>query len=203
MSLSLLAEGKSIGEIARAVGYDSAAAFSTRVQAVLRCLAFELRLGDSARRAQPSSRRILVLNEETIMPIATAPDGSEHHAVITTLVVTDVDRAIEFYHRGFRLERDSAHTWTGRKDCSRPGAHRDTILFLAVEPVNRAYLSPESLSGTTCGVYLYSGDCDAAFRKAVAAGAASLSEPEQLLGDRVALVRDPFGHLWSLATRLR
>jgi uncharacterized glyoxalase superfamily protein PhnB len=81
----------------------------------------------------------------------------------------------------------------------------DTIVFLAAEPANRdTYLSPESLSGTTCGVYSYWDDCDAVFRKAVALGAVPLDEPVDLpWGDRVGLVRDPFGHLWSLATRSR
>jgi hypothetical protein len=42
----------------------------------------------------------------------------------------------------------------------------DTILFLAREPENRdSYVSPQSLGGTTCGVYSYWDDCDAPFRK--------------------------------------
>ena len=138
------------------------------------------------------------------MPIATAPDGSEHHAVITTLVVADVDRAIEFYGQAFGSSEILRIPGPGGKTGHGQVRIGDTILFLAAEPANRSYLSPDSLGGTTCGVYLYSGDCDAAFRTAAGAGATSLSEPENLpWGDRVALVRDPFGHLWSLATRLR
>ena len=42
-SVSLLAEGKSIGEVARAVGYDSAAAFSTAFKQCFGAVAVELR----------------------------------------------------------------------------------------------------------------------------------------------------------------
>ncbi len=139
------------------------------------------------------------------MTKAMAPDGSEHHTVIATLVVRDVDRAIELYGKAFgaveilRIPGPDGKTGHGQVRLG------DTILFLAAEPTMRdRYLSPESLGGTTCGVYLYLNDCDAAFRKATAAGASPVSSPEDLpWGDRVGLVRDPFGHLWSLATRSR
>jgi uncharacterized glyoxalase superfamily protein PhnB len=139
------------------------------------------------------------------MPKAMAPDGSEHHTIIMTLVVRDVDRAIEFYGKAFGSREILKIPGPGGKTGHGQVRLGDTILFLAGEPPNRdTYLAPESLSGTSCGVYSYWDDCDAAFRKAVAAGASPLSEPVNLpWGDRVALVRDPFGHLWSLATRLR
>jgi PhnB protein len=135
---------------------------------------------------------------------AIAPDGSEHHSLITALVVLDVDKAIEFYGQAFgsseilRIPGPGGETGHGQ---IRIG---DTILFLAAEPNNRdTYVSPESLGGTTCGVYSYWDDCDAAFKRAVSAGAAPVDKPQNLpWGDRVGLVRDPFGHLWSLATRL-
>lgn len=53
-------------------------------------------------------------------------------------------------------------------------------------------------------VYLYLEDVDAAFARAVAAGATAMSEPaDQPYGDRTAHVKDPFGHSWYLATHVR
>ena len=44
-------------------------------------------------------------------------------------------------------------------------------------------------------------DVDAQFQRAVDAGATVVSEPkDQFYGDRSASVKDPFGHLWFLAT---
>lgn len=51
--------------------------------------------------------------------------------------------------------------------------------------------------------YLYVEDVDAWYRRAVAAGAASESEPaDQPYGDRVAGVSDPFDNVWYIATRI-
>jgi uncharacterized glyoxalase superfamily protein PhnB len=52
--------------------------------------------------------------------------------------------------------------------------------------------------------YVYVADVDGAFRRALDAGAASISEPaDQPYGDRLAGVKDPFGNQWFLASRLR
>jgi PhnB protein len=51
--------------------------------------------------------------------------------------------------------------------------------------------------------YLYVGDADALYRRALDAGATSISEPaDQSYGDRVAAVKDPSGNQWYLATYL-
>lgn len=50
--------------------------------------------------------------------------------------------------------------------------------------------------------YLYDEDCDALYRKALAAGASSMMEPaDQYYGDRNAGVKDPVGNTWWFATR--
>ena len=50
---------------------------------------------------------------------------------------------------------------------------------------------------------LYLSDADASFTKAVAAGATPVTRVTHLaFGDRVGRVRDPFGNLWWLQTRV-
>jgi PhnB protein len=52
--------------------------------------------------------------------------------------------------------------------------------------------------------YLYVPNADAAYHRALVAGAESLSEPaDQPYGDRMAGVKDTFGNEWYLATQLR
>jgi uncharacterized glyoxalase superfamily protein PhnB len=50
-------------------------------------------------------------------------------------------------------------------------------------------------------LYLYLEDTDAAYRRALEAGATSLEEPQDMFyGDRRAMVKDPFGNTWQIAT---
>jgi PhnB protein len=52
--------------------------------------------------------------------------------------------------------------------------------------------------------YLYVPDADAAYRRAITAGATSLHEPaDQPYGDRSAAVKDAFGNIWYVASNVR
>jgi PhnB protein len=55
----------------------------------------------------------------------------------------------------------------------------------------------------TASFYVYVPDCDATFRRAVAAGAKPVMEPQTMFyGDRHGTVRDAWGNTWSLATHV-
>jgi uncharacterized glyoxalase superfamily protein PhnB len=52
--------------------------------------------------------------------------------------------------------------------------------------------------------YLYVPDCDAVYRRALAAGGTSISEPiDQPYGDRSGAVKDAFGNQWYIATHIK
>jgi uncharacterized glyoxalase superfamily protein PhnB len=52
-------------------------------------------------------------------------------------------------------------------------------------------------------LYVYVPDVDDTYQRAVQAGAESLEPPEDLpYGDRRAMVKDPWGDLWQMATYL-
>lgn len=61
--------------------------------------------------------------------------------------------------------------------------------------------SPQSLGGTGTVLEILVDDVDAAYRKAVDAGATPvLPVSDWFWGDRYGCLRDPFGHIWALAT---
>jgi hypothetical protein len=65
-----------------------------------------------------------------------------------------------------------------------------------------AVKSPKTLKGTSANIHLWSEDCDAAFAKAVAAGAKVLMPlTDQFWGDRFGMVADPFGHVWGISSQ--
>jgi PhnB protein len=52
------------------------------------------------------------------------------------------------------------------------------------------------------GLHLYVNDVDKSFKQAIDAGATQVSEvKDQFYGDRSGTLKDPYGHLWFLATR--
>ncbi|MCQ3973368.1 MAG: VOC family protein [Anaerolineae bacterium] len=61
----------------------------------------------------------------------------------------------------------------------------------------------EAWPDTPSFIRLYVEDGDAVYQRALAAGGASVTEMTELFfGDRVGRVRDPFGNIWWIQTRL-
>ena len=53
-------------------------------------------------------------------------------------------------------------------------------------------------------IYLYMDDVDAVYKRALEAGAASISEPaDQPYGDRLAGIKDAFGNVWYISTHIQ
>ncbi len=134
------------------------------------------------------------------MAVNPVPEG--HHTVTAYLVVAGAARAIDFYRDAF-----------GAKELSRlPMGDRvghaelqigDTHLMLSDEWPDMDMLGPKSRGGATSSFVIYGPDADAAFARALQAGATQ-DKPvaDQFWGDRMGTVTDPFGHKWSLATHV-
>ncbi|OIQ67229.1 glyoxalase-like domain protein [mine drainage metagenome] len=80
----------------------------------------------------------------------------------------------------------------------------DSLLFLVDEMPEHGALGPQALKGSPVTLHLQVEDADAAFARAVQAGA-SVAMPlaDMFWGDRYGQVIDPFGHRWSIATHMR
>lgn len=64
-----------------------------------------------------------------------------------------------------------------------------------------AFRNPKSLGGTSIGLHVYVEDVDVLFDQAVAAGAKVVKPvQDQFYGDRSGTLKDPFGHVWFIAT---
>ena len=63
---------------------------------------------------------------------------------------------------------------------------------------------PPQFPAKSASFIVYVRNCDATYKKAVAAGASSLQEPtDQFYGDRSARFADPFGNEWTVMTHIR
>lgn len=79
----------------------------------------------------------------------------------------------------------------------------DSMVMLADEFPDMGVLSPLSLGGTYGALHIATGNADALWERAVAAGAA-VHQPLQDMfwGDRHGQVIDPFGHRWGISQHL-
>lgn len=118
------------------------------------------------------------------------------------IVVDDAEAAIRFYGTAFAAdELVRNHAPDGRI------MHCELLMYggriLVVDDFDEdAVCSPTRLGGSTVRLHLYVPDADAVYERALEAGATSLMPPSDAFwGDRYAIVRDPYGHHWSIATQ--
>lgn len=79
----------------------------------------------------------------------------------------------------------------------------DSMIMLADEFPEIGIKSPRTIGGTPVTINIYVEDVDAVFDRALANGAESLRPVEdQFYGDRSGQFLDPFGHRWSVASRM-
>ncbi|MCI4352164.1 MAG: VOC family protein [Thermoplasmata archaeon] len=132
-------------------------------------------------------------------PVKPIPDG--YHTATPALIVDNAPRALEFYAKALGGREKMRSAGPGGKIMHAEFQVGDSMFMLADEFPDMGPRSPKTLGGTASAIWLYVPDVDAAYRRAVAAGATSLSAPTDMFwGDRHARIRDPFGHEWSLAT---
>jgi PhnB protein len=118
------------------------------------------------------------------------------------LIVSPAADAIAFYTRAFgAIESLRLALPDGKVAHAELRLGEDPIM-LADEFPEEGYLSPLRLGGSGVSLYLRVDDVDATHARALAAGARERAAPaDQFDGDRRGTLVDPFGHVWSLATR--
>lgn len=128
------------------------------------------------------------------------PEG--YHTVTPYLIVKGAGEAIEFYKRAFGAEEIGRITGPdGKRIMHAEIRIGDSIVMLADEFPDRGFLGPKTRGGPTSSLFLYVEDVDAAFARALAAGAREeMPVQDMFWGDRYGQLSDPFGHVWGLAT---
>jgi uncharacterized glyoxalase superfamily protein PhnB len=118
--------------------------------------------------------------------------------------VRNAEQALEFYKNAFGADvLHVAHMPDGKvmHASLRIG---DSILMLNDEFPDYGTLSPLSTGGSAVTIHIYTENVDAAFNRAVSAGAqVKMPLADQFWGDRYGVVADPFGHKWSLGAHIK
>jgi PhnB protein len=97
---------------------------------------------------------------------------------------------IDFLKQAFGAEEVAVYEQGGR-------------VMHAVMRIGNATIEMGEADQPPVSFYVYTDDVDAVYHRAISAGATSVLPPaDQAYGDRMAIVRDPFGNLWYPAKRI-
>ncbi|MFN7961158.1 MAG: VOC family protein [Thermoanaerobaculia bacterium] len=134
------------------------------------------------------------MSVETQKP-AVAPIPRGYPAVSPYLVVPDVDRVLEFLEKSFDTERV-------RRSEGPDGRVLHAEVRLGGSPVMLGRASRE-WQARQAMLYVYVGDVDAVYERALAAGGIPVMPPTDMFyGDRHGAVDDPAGNQWWIATHI-
>jgi uncharacterized glyoxalase superfamily protein PhnB len=144
------------------------------------------------------------MKEFPVMSEQTYPIPAGFTAVTPHLVVDGAAQAIGFYERVF-----------GADEVMRAPAPDGKRLMHAVIRIGGAVVmlsdafpelgshSPRAIGGSAVTIHLYVGDVDAVFDRAAEEGAMVIMPLATMSwGDRYGRLVDPFGHHWSVASRI-
>jgi len=121
------------------------------------------------------------------MPDTSDPGG--YRSVTPRIVVDDVDAQVGFLRAVFGA--------TGAVDPGRPAELRigDSLIMVSSTSGGR--------DAFPAFLYVYVDDADEVYQRAIRGGATTLEEPlDTPYGDRRAMVRDRFGNVFQIATRI-
>ncbi len=131
----------------------------------------------------------------TTQPKAVQPIPEGYHSVTPWIISRDTAKLLDFMSKAF-----------GAQEMGRVYNEDGTIGHAEVkigDSIVMAFDARKEWPATPCFLRLYVPDGDAVYQQALAAGATTVTEMTSLaFGDRVGRVRDPFGNLWWIQTRL-
>ena len=126
------------------------------------------------------------------------PDG--YHSVTPYLVINGAAGAIDFYKKAFgatELFRMPHGDKIGHAEIK----IGDSPVMLADENPDMGYVGPQAYGGSPVSLMIYVDDVDTTYKQAIASGAEELRPlQDQFYGDRSGTLKDPYGHVWTLAT---
>jgi PhnB protein len=130
------------------------------------------------------------------------PEGL--HTITPQLTLDNAAETIEWYKKALGAEETSRATGPDGKIL-----HAELRLGNSRIMVNDAMMGgkgPKALGGSPASLWVYVEDCDALFKRALAAGGkvapGGMGEmQDQFWGDRSGSFTDPAGYTWTIATR--
>ena len=129
------------------------------------------------------------------------PEG--YHSVTPYLIIKGAAEAIEYYKRSFGATELFRMPAPDGKIGHAEIKIGDSPIMLADEHPDLGHVGPQTLGGTSVGIMIYVDDVDTMFKKAISGGGQEIKPlQDQFYGDRSGTLKDPFGHMWTVATHV-
>lgn len=140
---------------------------------------------------------------KTSMSSNVQPIPADYHSVTPYLLIGGAGDAIAFYVRVFGAVEIMRLTSPDGKVAHAEIRIGNSPIMIADEHPDMDFLGPQSRGGTTVSLLLYVEDVDSVFARAIEEGASELRPLcDQFYGDRSGTITDPWGHVWSIASRI-
>lgn len=129
----------------------------------------------------------------------------DYNSVTPYLIVKGAARAIDYYKKVFGatelFRMNGPQGKVGHAELKIGNSH---VMLADENPtMGEGHVSAATVGGTPVSLYIYLPDVDAVVKRAEAEGAKILKPvQDQFYGDRTGFIRDPFGHLWGVATHV-
>ena len=129
------------------------------------------------------------------------PEG--YHSVTPYLSIKGAAAAIDYYKEVFGATELFRMPGPEGKIGHAEIKIGNSPIMLADEYPDIEFVSPQTLGGTPVGLMIYVDDVDTMFKQAISRGAKEVKPLQnQFYGDRSGTLKDPFGHVWTIATHV-
>ena len=127
--------------------------------------------------------------------------GQRPRSLTPHLFVRDADGAVAFYRTAFGATELLRNSLPDGRVLFVELAVGPARLLISEETPSLGALAPPTIGGSPVMLHIEVEDPDEVARRAVDAGAVvEMPVQEMFWGERYGVVRDPFGHSWSMAT---
>lgn len=155
-----------------------------------------------ARRPAARTKRVSAATKgRAAKKVSPVPKG--YHTLNAHLWVKEAERALDFYREALGAQVRAVMRGPGGRGVMHAALRvGDSTIMLADEWPGMHERAPQTAGATTAALYVYVPNADALFARAVKAGAeVMMPVADMFWGDRMGKLKDPFGHVWSVATR--
>ena len=175
----------------------------TKAKTARRAPAAKAKLKKAARAVRSSGKKAAKKVARVAKPKGVQPVPPGYHTITPSLVVSDASAAIEFYKNAFGATVRTVMPGPGGKVMHAELQIGDSIFMLGDEMPGFPIKSAKTLGGSPASFMIYTANVDAAFERAIRAGATIFQPLQDMFwGDRYGQLFDPFGNRWALATHV-